>query len=88
MTYSALARALYDYSPSHDEEAALREGQIVYVSTNGDPAWKRIKNKNTGEQGLVPASYIEEVRFTRGETDKHRLYTAIRVKCSIHTFHK
>ncbi|KAJ3338312.1 cytoskeletal protein binding protein [Gonapodya sp. JEL0774] len=61
MPYLAAARALYDYDPQAEEELAVSEGKVVFVSSKSDEPWWNCKDIQTGNTGLVPANYLEEL---------------------------
>lgn len=61
MGYSGLARAIYDYVPQNDEEIALHEEELVFVVEKEDEWWTVKGKDRDAPQGLVPASYLEQV---------------------------
>lgn len=59
--------AVYAYTPRDDQELTLEEGDLLYIlEKSSDDDWWKAKKKSTGEEeepiGLVPITYIEEVR--------------------------
>ncbi|KAH9823198.1 hypothetical protein DFH28DRAFT_881263 [Melampsora americana] len=54
------ATALYDFDAQGDDELTVREGERLYVldDTSDDDWWKCSRESN-GEEGVVPATYIE-----------------------------
>ncbi|KAG8731577.1 hypothetical protein FRC11_003554 [Ceratobasidium sp. 423] len=52
------ARARYAFVPSGDGELPLDEGAQVIVLDDRDPAWWFVRNEATGQEGVVPASYL------------------------------
>lgn len=54
------ATALYDFDAQGDDELTVREGERLFVldDTSDDDWWKCSRDSN-GEEGVVPASYIE-----------------------------
>lgn len=59
--------AVYAYTPRDDQELTLEEGDLLYIlEKSSDDDWWKAKKKSTGEEeepiGLVPVTYIEEVR--------------------------
>lgn len=60
------ALALYDFESAGDDELSLTEGERVeYIFGGSDDAeWAKVRRVATGEEGVVPASYIE-VRLNR-----------------------
>jgi len=64
MTFTAIARAIYDYEPQEEGEIALAENEIVYIyekDQEGNEGWSRGKNKIQQTEGLFPSTYVEEV---------------------------
>ncbi|BFZ55431.1 HOG (high osmolarity glycerol) pathway protein [Savitreella phatthalungensis] len=52
------ARALYRFEPMHDNEFALEEGQVIYVSSRHGLGWLVAVDPDTGDCGLVPEEYV------------------------------
>jgi hypothetical protein len=69
------AVALFDFSPENDNEVALREGQIIWVSYRHGQGWLVAEDPDTGETGLVPEEYVQI--FSREGTDKTNTETEI-----------
>lgn len=53
------AVALFDFTPENDNEAPLREGQIIWVSYRHGQGWLVAEDPETGETGLVPEEYVQ-----------------------------
>ncbi|KAK4047017.1 hypothetical protein OIV83_005703 [Microbotryomycetes sp. JL201] len=55
------AVALYDFESQGDDELSLAEGQrVLYLDgASDDPEWAKVRKVDTGEEGVVPMSYIE-----------------------------
>uniref|UniRef100_A0A1I8FH50 SH3 domain-containing protein n=1 Tax=Macrostomum lignano TaxID=282301 RepID=A0A1I8FH50_9PLAT len=54
-------RALYDYTAQDDDEVTFNEGDVV---TNGDPideGWMYGIVERTGQFGMLPSNYVEEL---------------------------
>ncbi|TIC04805.1 hypothetical protein E3Q08_02611 [Wallemia mellicola] len=58
-----LARALYDYKASAEDELNLNEDDVLFVLSDDDPEWWNCKSKSNLE-GLVPSNYIEIIQPT------------------------
>ena len=54
------ATALFDYTAQNEEELSVAEGESLSVFDKADSDWWLVKN-STGQFGLVPATYVEEV---------------------------
>ncbi|KXS11375.1 hypothetical protein M427DRAFT_72992 [Gonapodya prolifera JEL478] len=61
MGYESAARVVYDYDPQGDEELGVREGKVVLVESKSDDGWWRCKDVETGQSGLIPGSYVEDL---------------------------
>lgn len=53
------AVALFDFLPENDNEVALREGQVIWISYRHGQGWLVAEDPDTGENGLVPEEYVE-----------------------------
>ncbi|CAG5109772.1 Oidioi.mRNA.OKI2018_I69.chr2.g4263.t2.cds [Oikopleura dioica] len=55
-------RVLYDFTGENSSELTVREGEELVVTSKGDDdGWWTAKNPVTGAEGIVPASYVEEI---------------------------
>ena len=52
------AVALFDFTPEHENEFALTEGQIIYVSSRHGLGWLVAVDLQGGDCGLVPEEYV------------------------------
>jgi len=50
--------AQYDCEPSHNDELAFSEGDILTIMDKSNPLWWKAIDKN-GKEGLVPSNYFE-----------------------------
>lgn len=55
------AVALFDFIPENDNEAPLKEGQIIWVSYRHGQGWLVAEDPATGETGLVPEEYVQMI---------------------------
>lgn len=53
------AVALFDFVPENDNEVALREGQVIWISYRHGQGWLVAEDPDSGENGLVPEEYVE-----------------------------
>jgi hypothetical protein len=53
------AVALFDFVPENDNEVALKEGQLIWISYRHGQGWLVAEDPETGENGLVPEEYVE-----------------------------
>jgi hypothetical protein len=58
------AVALFDFTPENDNEAPLREGQIIWVSYRHGQGWLVAEDPESGETGLVPEEYVQLISMT------------------------
>lgn len=52
------AVALFDFDPEHENEFALQEGQIIYISSRHGLGWLVAVDMLNGDCGLVPEEYV------------------------------
>ena len=52
------ALALYDFQAQGDDELTVMKGDALWVIEQDDDEWWRCRNTK-GDEGVVPASYIE-----------------------------
>lgn len=62
------AVALFDFVPENDNEAPLKEGQIIWVSYRHGQGWLVAEDPATGETGLVPEEYVQLITSEHGYT--------------------
>lgn len=55
------AVVLFDFTPEHENELGLYEGQIILVSYRQARGWLVAEDPSTGESGLVPETYVRLV---------------------------
>lgn len=58
------AIVLYEYVKDEDNELNLAESQIVDIVGFPDEQWWQARNIETGEEGLVPADYVQLLKGT------------------------
>jgi len=65
MNAIAVLRALWSFEPQSTEEVAVHEGQMLFLLERETPEWFTVKVNHGGqdEVGMVPATYVEEVRL-------------------------
>lgn len=56
-TQVTYAKAIYAYTPAHDDDLELYEGDLVTILRTGADGWNRVVKQ--GGIGLVPANYLE-----------------------------
>lgn len=52
------AVAIYDFIPENDNELALKEGDVVYISYKHGQGWLVAENEERTKTGLVPEEYV------------------------------
>lgn len=60
------AVALFDFTPENENEAPLKEGQIIWVSYRHGQGWLVAEDPSTGETGLVPEEYVQMLTSGHG----------------------
>lgn len=66
------AIALFDFSPEHENEFPLTEGQVIYISSRHGLGWLVAVDMESGDCGLVPEEYVrllEDEDDTLAESD-------------------
>lgn len=53
---------MYDYNAAGDDEVSFFEGDIISEATWIDEGWMEGRVERTGQYGLLPSQYVEEVR--------------------------
>ncbi len=69
------AVALFDFKPENDNEVALKEGQIIWVSYRHGRGWLVAEDPTTGETGLVPEEYVQLVSSYRHSEESPKQQT-------------
>lgn len=66
MGFVGVARAIYDFQPTGENELEIQEGDLLFIleKTTGDDWWKakkKAKDEDDEEpEGLIPFNYVEE----------------------------
>lgn len=68
------AIALFDFKPENDNEVALKEGQIIWISYRHGQGWLVAEDSQTGETGLVPEEYVQLVNDLEFDEDEPRRF--------------
>ncbi|KAG5456886.1 MAG: hypothetical protein BJ554DRAFT_3241, partial [Olpidium bornovanus] len=53
------ATALYDFDAQNDDELRVHENDLVVVIDDSETEWWKCRLVETGEEGVVPATYLE-----------------------------
>jgi hypothetical protein len=54
-------RALYDYTAADEDEISINEGDIIVDANIIDSGWMEGRNQRTGQFGMLPSNYVEEI---------------------------
>ena len=54
-------RALYDYTAADEDEISISEGDIIIDANIIDSGWMEGRNQRTGQFGMLPSNYVEEI---------------------------
>lgn len=60
------AIVLFDFTPEHENELGLCEGQIILVSYRQSQGWLVAEDPSTGESGLVPETFVRLLSHIEG----------------------
>lgn len=52
-------RAMYDYAAADDDEVSFAEGDVILDVQQIDEGWMFGRVQRTGQQGMLPANYVE-----------------------------
>ena len=53
--------AIYDYSAADEDEVSFQEGDVIIDVERIDEGWMTGRVERTGEHGMLPANYVEQV---------------------------
>ncbi|XP_029996872.1 LIM and SH3 domain protein 1 isoform X1 [Sphaeramia orbicularis] len=54
-------RAVYDYSAADDDEVSFMDGDVIVDVQQIDEGWMYGRVERTGQQGMLPANYVEAI---------------------------
>lgn len=60
-TYAPRYRAMYDYSAADDDEVSFMDGDLIVDVTVIDDGWWEGRVERTGQYGMLPSNYVEEI---------------------------
>lgn len=56
-----VAEAMYAFSSNEAGDLSVREKEVVAVITKTSDDWWTCRNRQTGQEGLVPSAYLKEL---------------------------
>lgn len=56
-----LAEAIYAFSSNEAGDLSVREKEVVIIVTKTSDDWWTCRNRQTGQEGLVPSAYMKEL---------------------------
>lgn len=56
-----LAEAVYAFSSNEAGDLSVREKEVVAIVTKTSDDWWTCRNRQTGQEGLVPSAYMKEL---------------------------
>lgn len=59
-------RAVYDYSAADEDEVSFMDGDVIVDVQQIDEGWMYGRVERTGQQGMLPANYVEAI-WVRGK---------------------
>uniref|UniRef100_A0A1A7WBF0 LIM and SH3 domain protein 1 n=1 Tax=Iconisemion striatum TaxID=60296 RepID=A0A1A7WBF0_9TELE len=54
-------RAVYDYAAADDDEVSFMDGDVIVDVQQIDEGWMYGRVERTGQQGMLPANYVEAI---------------------------
>lgn len=69
MEINRQAMALFDFTPENDNEVALTEGQVIWISYRHGQGWLVAEDPISGENGLVPEEYVDILDHDKAKED-------------------
>ncbi|XP_028268535.1 LIM and SH3 domain protein 1 [Parambassis ranga] len=54
-------RAVYDYTAADDDEVSFMDGDVIVDVQQIDEGWMYGRVERTGQQGMLPANYVEAI---------------------------
>lgn len=61
---------MYDYSAADDDEVSFMDGDVIEDVQQIDEGWMYGRVQRTGQQGMLPANYVEAIWVSRKESWK------------------
>jgi hypothetical protein len=56
-----VGKALFNFTGERAEDVGVEDGELVDLLDTSDPDWWTVRRQRDGQQGFVPASYVEEL---------------------------
>lgn len=63
LLFQRVYRAMYDYESQDSDEVSFCEGDLIVNVSNIDSGWMTGTVKRTGDTGMLPANYVEELHI-------------------------
>uniref|UniRef100_A0A4W6FK16 LIM and SH3 domain protein 1 n=1 Tax=Lates calcarifer TaxID=8187 RepID=A0A4W6FK16_LATCA len=60
-TFAKRYRAVYDYSAADEDEVSFMDGDVIVDVQQIDEGWMYGRVERTGQQGMLPANYVEAI---------------------------
>lgn len=54
-------RAIYDYAAADEDEISFADGDVIVDVQQIDEGWMFGRVERTGQQGMLPANYVEAI---------------------------
>lgn len=54
-------RAIYDYTAADDDEVSFMDGDVIVDVHQIDEGWMYGRVERTGQQGMLPANYVDAI---------------------------
>lgn len=65
-------RAVYDYAAADEDEVSFLDGDVIVDVQPIDEGWMYGRVERTGQQGMLPANYVEAIWESKQERDRGR----------------
>lgn len=62
---------MYDYAAADEDEVSFMDGDVIVDVQQIDEGWMYGRVERTGQQGMLPANYVEAI-WTSGERKRER----------------
>lgn len=65
-------RAVYDYAAADEDEVSFLDGDVIVDVQPIDEGWMYGRVERTGQQGMLPANYVEAIWESKQEVNSGR----------------
>lgn len=65
-------RAVYDYAAADEDEVSFMDGDVIVDVQQIDEGWMYGRVERTGQQGMLPANYVEAMWMSGKEREREK----------------